>query len=83
MRAALVLAQQRDFRGEALHDLFEGSATALWKKREFYRGFNRLMLKGGCEALDRLYAAETETVAAFHGERLGLLEKRRLSSAGR
>ena len=85
VRAALLLAQQRDFRGEALHDLFEGSATALWKKREFYRGFTRLLIKGaaGCEALERLYAGDTETVAAFHGERLGLLEKRRLSAAGR
>jgi lycopene beta-cyclase len=83
-RAALLLAQQRDFRGEALHDLFEGAATALWKKREFYRGFTRLLLKGsGCDALERLYAAEAETVAAIHGERLGLLEKRRLSAAGR
>lgn len=84
VRAALLLSQQRDFRGEALHDLFEGSATALWKKRDFYRGFNRLLLKGSdCEALERLYAAEAETIAAFHGERLGMLEKRRLSAAGR
>jgi lycopene beta-cyclase len=84
VRAALLLAQQRDFRGEALHDLFEGSAAALWKKREFYRSFNRLLMKGaGCEALERLYAAEAETVADFFGESLGLLEKRRLSAAGR
>lgn len=83
VRAALLLAQQREFRGEGLHDLFEGSATALWKKREFYRGFNRLLLKGGCEALERLYGGDIETIAGFHAERLGLLEKRRLSAAGR
>lgn len=83
-RAALLLVQQRDFHGEALHDLFEGSATALWKKRDFYRGFGRLLLKsGGCEALERLYTGEAETIAAFHGDHLGLLEKRRLSGAGR
>jgi len=81
-RSALLLTRQADFRGEALHDLFEGRAVALWKKREIYRGFSRLLLKGGACALDELFRLEPETIAAFHAERLGLVDKRRITAIG-
>src|SRR5206468_6847935 len=35
---ALLLAGQRDFSGDALHDLFEAEAKQVWKRREFLRG---------------------------------------------
>jgi lycopene beta-cyclase len=82
VRTALILAGQRDFGGEALYDLFEGEAAALWKRREFQRGFDRLLLRGGgCRALDGLFGLEPALIARFFGERLGLFDRRKVMAA--
>jgi lycopene beta-cyclase len=83
LRTGLLLAAQRDFSGAALHDLFEAAAAAAWKKRDFYRGFNRQLIQGpsGCDALSALYGLEPALIARFFGENLGLLDRRRIMSA--
>jgi lycopene beta-cyclase len=79
LSTALLLAGQRDFSGAALHDLFEATANAAWKRRETYRSFNRALLGGsGCRALAGLYELEAGLIARFFGERLGLLDRRKL-----
>lgn len=81
-RNALLLTEQRDFAGGALHDFFEGRATAAWKKRDFQRGFARLILRGAtCAALDGLYTLDEDVVAGFHADRVGLLDRRRIMAA--
>lgn len=83
IRTALLLTRQRDFSGAALHDLFEAEATALWKKREFYRGFNRVMLRSGrgCAPLAALYDQDSAFIARFEAEQLGLFDRRKLMAA--
>jgi lycopene beta-cyclase len=79
-RGGLLLAAQRDYRGAALHDAFEAEASAQWKRREPYRSFNRALLHGGCDALERLYNFDAALIGRFHGERLGLLDRRKLAA---
>jgi lycopene beta-cyclase len=80
--AALLLARQRDFSGAALHDCFEAAANAAWKRRETYRIFNRSLLGGsGCDALAGLYALDAALIGRFFGERLGLLDRRKILGA--
>lgn len=82
VRTALLLAGQRDLGGAALYDTFEAEAAALWKRREFQRGFDRLLLRGGgCRALDGLFGLEPAPIARFLGERLGLFERRKVLAA--
>jgi lycopene beta-cyclase len=82
VRTALALTRQRDFAGPALHNLFEEQAAALWKKREFYRSFAHLLLRGGgCTALDALYGSDAAVIERFLGERLGLFDRRRILAA--
>ncbi|MBV8686751.1 MAG: lycopene beta-cyclase CrtY [Alphaproteobacteria bacterium] len=81
-RTALALTRQRDFAGAALHDLFEQEAAALWKRRDFYRGFDRLLLRGGgCRAIEGLMGLEPPLIARYFGERLGLFERRKVMAA--
>jgi len=81
LRTALLLAAQRDFSGAALHDLFEAEALALWKKRDVYRGFSRLLLQAGsCGPLAGLYDLDPALIARFFGETLGLLERRKIAA---
>lgn len=83
LRTALLLTRQRDFSGAALHDLFEEQAAALWRKREFHRGFARLVVKGGrgCAPLAALYGLDTALVGRFEAEELGLFERRKVMAA--
>jgi lycopene beta-cyclase len=82
LRTALLLARQRDFGGAALHDMFAEEAAALWKKRDFYRSFDRLLLRGGgCTAIEALYDSEPALIARYFGERLGLFDRRKLLAA--
>jgi lycopene beta-cyclase len=83
IRTALLLTRQRDFTGEALHDLFEAEAAALWKKREFYRGFNRLLLRDGrgCAPLAGLYGLDSALIARFEADELGLFDRRKIMAA--
>ncbi|MDB5691378.1 MAG: hypothetical protein JWO81_441 [Alphaproteobacteria bacterium] len=83
IRTALLLTRQRDFGGAALHDLFEAEAAALWKKREFYRGFNRLLLRDGrgCAPLAALYEMDSALIGRFEADQLGLFDRRKLTAA--
>ncbi len=79
---ASLLSEQRDFSGAALHDLFEAASTAAWKRRETYRSFNRALIGGGgCGALARLYELDAALIGRFFGERLGLLDRRKVLAA--
>jgi lycopene beta-cyclase len=79
---ALALTRRRDFGGASLHDGFEAEAAALWRGREFHRAFARRLVEGdGCGGIDALYGSEAPIVSRFFGERLGLLERRRLLAA--
>jgi lycopene beta-cyclase len=81
-RTPLLLTQQRDNGGVALHDMLEAYATSLWSKRDFYRSFNAALFEGRagvpCGTLDRLYGLDPALIARFHAERLGLLDRRRV-----
>jgi lycopene beta-cyclase len=80
--AALLLAAQRDFSGAALHDLFEATANAVWKRRDTYRSFNRALIGGaGCAALAGLYELDAALIGRFFGEKLGLLDRRKVLAA--
>jgi lycopene beta-cyclase len=82
VRTALLLAAQRDFSGAALYDLFEADSAGLWKRREFQRGFDRLLLRGGgCSALEGLFGLEPALIARFLGDRLGLFDRRKVIAA--
>jgi lycopene beta-cyclase len=82
IRTALLLTRQRDFGGGALHDLFEEAAVAAWKRREAYRGFDRLLLRGGgCRAVEGLFGLEAPLIERFFAERLGLFDRRKLMAA--
>jgi lycopene beta-cyclase len=84
LRAALLLTRQRDFSGEALHDLFEEQAAALWRRREYYRSFNQLLLQadgGGDAVLERLYGLDAGIIGRFFAEDLGIFDRRRVMAA--
>lgn len=82
LTTALLLASQRDFSGAALHDLFEAAANAAWKRRETYRSFNRALIGGaGCGALAALYQLDASLIGRFFGERLGILDRRKVLAA--
>ncbi|HEX4738285.1 MAG TPA: lycopene beta-cyclase CrtY [Allosphingosinicella sp.] len=83
IRTALLLTEQRDFTGPALHDLFEAEAASLWKRREFYRGFNRHLLRDGrgCAPLAGLYELDSAVIARFEAEQLGMFERRKVMAA--
>ena len=87
LRNALLLARQQDFTGEALHDLFEAEARAMWKKRELARGVNAAFADGDPEArralAERLWGLDAGTLLRLQTERLGLLDRRRIQQAVR
>ena len=81
LRTALALARQKDLSGPALHDLFEAEAAALWKRREFHRGVNRLLLDKGSPALAALYDLDAALLERFFTEELGLFDRRKILAA--
>jgi len=86
-RTALLLAEQKDFSGTALHDLFEEQAKQLWKKRELHRSVNAAIAAAPPEArratAERLYRLDAGTLVRFLGDRLGLLDRHRVQKAVR
>lgn len=79
---ALLLTQQRDYGGVAIHDTLEAYAMSLWNRRDFYRSFNAALFEGRagapCGTLDRLYRLEPGLIARFHSEQLGLFDRKRI-----
>ena len=85
-RTAILLTKQRDVAGPALHDAFEAEATALWRRREFYRNFNAALFKGGADRrrlFEELYGLEPALIARFQAEQTGMLDRMRLGKIGR
>ncbi len=81
LRTGLGLARHKDLSGAALHDLFEAEAAALWKRREFHRGVNRLLLDKGAPALAALYDLDAPLLERFFAEQLGLFDRRKIVAA--
>ena len=81
LRTGLTLARQKDLSGAALHDLFEAEAAALWKRREFHRAVNRLVIDKGAPALAALYDLDAAVLERFFAEELGLFDRRRIMAA--
>ncbi|WP_162806697.1 lycopene beta-cyclase CrtY [Sphingosinicella terrae] len=82
VRNALLLARQRDFSGEALHDNFESEARAMWKKRELARQINASIARSPSgdrrELAQRLWRLDAATILRLQTERLGLLDRRKV-----
>jgi lycopene beta-cyclase len=82
---ASLLARQRDFSGAALHDLFEAEAKQAWKKRELLRAVAAALAAArpeeGRALLARLYGLSPATIARFHADRLGLVDRMRVQRA--
>ena len=81
----LLLTRQHDFSGAALHDLFEGEARTLWKKREPLRAITGALAAAAPEErrdlLARLYALDPALIARLRADGLGLLDRVRLQRA--
>lgn len=85
VRTASLLAQQRDFGGAALHDLFELQAAALWKKREFYRTLNAMVFGAAhpherYRIFERFYRLDPALIARFHAAQSTMFDKMRILS---
>jgi lycopene beta-cyclase len=82
---ALLLAEQRDFSGDVLHDLFEAEAKQLWKQREFQRGVTASLARAGPEdrraIVERLYRLDPGVIQRLHADGLGLLDRWRVGKA--
>jgi lycopene beta-cyclase len=85
IRTAVLLTQQRDFAGAALHDLFEAQASALWRKRDFYRTLNTMLFRAAAPAeryriLERFYRLDPALIGRFYAGKSGMLDKMRILS---
>jgi lycopene beta-cyclase len=82
VRNAVLLTQQKDFGGAALHDLFEEEAAAAWRKRELQRGFNAALFAAkGDERrvqMEEFFKLDPALIGRFQTGRTGLLDKMRL-----
>jgi lycopene beta-cyclase len=87
VRTAAMLAQQRDFTGEVLHDLFEAEAAALWRKREPYRAFNGALFRAQGqdrrEVFANFYELDPTVISRFHSGNLGMLDRMKLGKLGK
>ncbi|MGZ8281864.1 MAG: lycopene cyclase family protein [Allosphingosinicella sp.] len=85
IRNALLLAEQRDFSGEALHDAFEAQAKAQWRRREFARDVNAAL--AACSPNERhvlagrLYRLGPGPLLKLLTEELGLIGRRQVQQA--
>jgi lycopene beta-cyclase len=82
---AMLLADQRDFSGSVLHDLFEAEAKQLWKKREFLRTITASLAQAPPEdrllMVERLYRLDPGVIQRLQSDRLGLLDRWRVGRA--
>ncbi len=81
--AAMLLAEQQDFSGAALHDLFEEEARRLWRGREFLRGIGKSLAatEAKTDRLAALFALDPGLLVRFHADRLGLFERMKVQRA--
>jgi lycopene beta-cyclase len=82
---ALLLAAQRDFSGNALHDLFEAEAKQLWKQREFLRGVTAALAQTPPEdrlaLVERLCRLDPGIIQRLQAGEPGLLDRWRIQKA--
>ena len=82
---AMLLTRQRDFSAGALHDLFEGEAKQVWKKRELLRdvtaAFARARPEDRRELLASLYGLSPGTIAGLNADDLGWIDRMRVHRA--
>jgi lycopene beta-cyclase len=87
VRTASLLAEQRDFTGSVLHDLFEQEGGALWRKREPYRAFNAALLRAPAQERQRMlqdfYDLDPTLISRFHSGNLGMLDRMKLGNFGK
>lgn len=85
VRNALLLAQQRDFAGAALHDAFEAQAKAQWRRREFARSVAAALAATPPEQrhrlVERLYRLDPGPLLRLYSEKLGIMDRRRVQQA--
>ena len=85
VRTALMVAEQREMDGAALHDIAEEEATRSWKAREFYRTVSERLIGGGPEgcrsALEAMYRLDPAIIARFHGLKTGTIDRMRIKAA--
>jgi len=84
-RMALLLADQRDFSGAALHDLFAAEARKLWHKHDYLRSVIAAIGRAApeerrdlAEALCRL---DPGLITRLRADRLGLVDRLRIQRA--
>jgi len=85
-RTALLLSRQRDFSGNALHDLFEAEAKQLWKKREPLRAAVAAIAAAPPDRrralLERLYRLDAGLLQRVFADRLSLFDRVQVRRAG-
>lgn len=84
-RMAMLLTEQQDFSGAALHDRLEEQAKQLWRQREPLRAVNAALAgvePAGREALlAQIYGLDSALVTRFQADRLGMVDRMKLHRA--
>ena len=84
-RMAVRLSQAEDFSGAALHDAFEEESKRLWRQREPLRAV--IAALAAAEPAERraifarLHALDGATIAHFHADQMGMMDRRRIAKA--
>jgi lycopene beta-cyclase len=84
VHTAILLAEQRDYDGPKLHDLFETEVAQLWKKREIFRVFNEALFDAPVwerrQIMAGLYQLEGDVIARFYAARLGVMDRMKIGA---
>lgn len=82
-RAAELLAAAPVLAGLPVARMLEAHSRALWRRRTFYRGLNRMLFMAAapderCAVLQRFYRLSQPLIERFYADRLTLADKARL-----
>jgi lycopene beta-cyclase len=85
IQAALLLTDQPDFAGEELRDELQGHASVLWRKREFGRTLNQMLIRTAepserYKLFENFYKLDPALIGRFHSGQFGLFDRRRIMS---
>jgi lycopene beta-cyclase len=83
VRTAALIARQRDFSGDALHDLLHGFARQTWDGRRFYRMLARMLFRAAepqerYRVLERFYRLDPALIGRFYAGRSTMGDKMRI-----
>ncbi len=83
-RTALMIAEAKDWSGDALHKMLHAHAEKCWARRDYYRRFAAQMLRNrapstGHEMLESLYTMDSDLISRFHGMKLSFADRLALS----